>query len=119
MNFFIGIDLVEIKRINSIIDKSGDTFLDRIFTRTEQDYCNSNSNPNMHYAGRFAAKEAAKKALMSSGIKESISLKSIEIDRKKNGEPIINTIFKYGWILKVSISHTDDYATAFVIYLPE
>ena len=56
---------------------------------------------------------------MSSGIKESISLKSIEIDRKKNGEPIINTIFKYGWILKVSISHTDDYATAFVIYFPE
>ena len=119
MNFFIGIDLVEIKRINSIIDKSGDTFLDRIYTETEQEYCNSNSDPSIHYAGRFAAKEAAKKALMSSGIKESISLKSIEIDRKKNGEPIINTIFKYGWILKVSISHTDDYATAFVIYFSE
>ena len=119
MSFFIGIDLVKVKRINSIIERNGNTFLNRIFTITEQDYCNSNSNPSIHYAGRFAAKEAAKKALMSSGIKESISLKSIEIERKKNGEPIINTIFKYGWILKVSISHTDDYATAFVIYLPE
>ena len=119
MSFFIGIDLVKIKRINSIIEKNGNTFLNRIFTRTEQDYCNSNSEPSIHYAGRFAAKEAAKKALMSSGINGSISLKSIEIHRKKNGEPIINTIFRYGWTLKVSISHTDDYATAFVVYFTE
>ena len=119
MSFFIGIDLVKIKRINSIIEKNGNTFLNRIFTKTEKDYCNSKSDPSIHYAGRFAAKEAAKKALMSSGIKKIISLKSIEIDRKKNGEPVINIIFKHGWILKVSISHTDDYATALVIYFSE
>ena len=119
MSFFIGIDLVKIKRINSIIEKNGNTFLNRIFTKTEQDYCNSNLDPSIHYAGRFAAKEAAKKALMSSGIKKIISLKSIEIDRKKNGEPVINIIFKHGWILKVSISHTDDYATALVILFSE
>ena len=119
MSFFIGIDLVKIKRINSIIEKNGNTFLNRIFTKTEQDYCNSNLDPSIHYAGRFAAKEAAKKALMSSGIKKIISLKSIEIDRKKNGEPVINIIFKHDWILKVSISHTDDYATALVILFSE
>ena len=83
------------KLINSIIDKSGDTFLDRIYTETEQEYCNSNSDPSTHYAGRFAAKEAVKKAIMSSGtVKKTISLKSIEINRKANGEPFISTIFK-------------------------
>jgi holo-[acyl-carrier protein] synthase len=119
MSFFIGIDLVEIKRINSIIDKSGNTFLNRIYTKTEQEYCNSNANPSIHFAGRFAAKEAVKKSILSSGIKESISLKSIEIDRKKNGEPYISKVFKNGWLIKVSISHTDDYATAFAICFPE
>ena len=119
MSFFIGIDLVEIKRINSIIEKNGDNFLNRVYTKTEQKYCNSNANPSIHYAGRFAAKEAVKKAIMSSGIKKIIPLKLIEIDRKKNGEPFISRVFNDGWLLKVSISHTDDYATAFAIYFPE
>jgi holo-[acyl-carrier protein] synthase len=116
MSFFIGIDLVEITRINSIIQKSGKAFLNKIYTKSEQNYCDSNVNPSIHYAGRFAAKEAVKKALMSSGIHNAIPLKSIEVQRKKNGEPFISKVFQYGWLLKVSISHTNNYATAFAIY---
>tara|TARA_B100001250_G_scaffold398550_1_gene406912 strand:+ start:564 stop:926 length:363 start_codon:yes stop_codon:yes gene_type:complete len=114
--FFIGTDIVDINRISLIIKKSGNNFLNRIFTESERLYCDSNINPNIHYAGRFAAKEAVKKALLSSGSVDSISLISIEINRKRNGEPIVNTKLKKGWNCKVSISHTPNFAIAFSIY---
>ena len=113
---FIGTDIVDINRISSIIKKKGNNFLNRIFTESERSYCDSNINPNIHYAGRFAAKEAVKKALLSSGILDPRPLISIEIARKRNGEPIVNTKLKQGWNCKVSISHTSDFAIAFSIY---
>tara|TARA_Y100001970_G_C13897624_1_gene681930 strand:- start:384 stop:746 length:363 start_codon:yes stop_codon:yes gene_type:complete len=113
---FIGTDIVEIRRIDAILNKNSIRFLNRIYTKNEQSYCNSNANPSMHFAGRFAAKEAVKKALLSSGFLESIPLISIEISREINGEPIVNTKLRDGWRCKVSISHTKDYAVAFSIY---
>ena len=113
---FIGTDLVDIKRISSIISNKGEIFVNRIYTKSEQLYCNSGSNPNIHYAGRFAAKEAVKKALLSSGILDPIPLLSIEILRKDSGEPYVKTKLKDGWKCKVSISHTDTHALAFSIY---
>lgn len=61
--FGIGIDVVEVARIASAIQRHGEPFLARLFTTAERDYCASRKCPELHYAARFAAKEAASKAL--------------------------------------------------------
>ena len=63
-DIFIGTDLEDISRIRSAIEKNGEKFLNRIYTREEQTYCQSKADPAMHFAGRFCAKEAMIKALM-------------------------------------------------------
>ena len=116
-DIFIGTDIIEVNRIKSSIINYGKNFLNRVFTESEQVYCNSCSNPPMHFAGRFAAKEAVKKALLASNQFSPILLIDIEIGRKKDGQPYVN----YGLIkaerCKISISHTKNYATAFALYL--
>ena len=114
---FIGTDIIEVIRIRSAIKTHGKNFLNRIYTESEQKYCNSCFQPSIHFAGRFAAKEAVKKALLTSGRFSSILLKEIEIDRKQNGQPFLN--YRQNTIedCKISISHTSNYATAFALYL--
>ena len=114
---FIGTDIIEVIRINHSIKNYGKRFLNRIFTESEQRYCNSCSQPSIHFAGRFAAKEAVKKALLTSGHFSSISLKEIEIDRKQDGQPFLNYQQNKIEYCKISISHTSNYATAFALYL--
>ena len=118
-DIFIGTDLVEVVRIRSAIQETGDRFLNRIYTKTEQEYCKSKANPEIHYAGRFAAKEAIMKALKSSGVDDPISFESIEILSSKTGEPIVVIDIKFGGQCKVSISHTSSHAIASAIYTLE
>ena len=118
-DIFLGNDLVEVSRVLSSINKIGQRFLDRIYTSSEQDYCQSKAIPQMHYAGRFAAKEAVMKALKSSGYLEPISFKSIEIRSGDNGEPIVDLHFPCNGQCRVSISHTDDHAIASAIFISE
>ena len=113
-----GIDLVEIKRLAEINPAIRQRFLQRVFTPLElADACDS----NIHLAGRFAAKEAAAKAL-GTGI-GVIGWQDIEIQRGPNGEPVLHL---YGgaaalaekqglttW--SVSISHTQTYAVAMAV----
>ena len=113
---FIGTDIIEVIRINHSIKNYGKSFLNRIFTESEQKYCNSCSNPPIHFAGRFAAKEAVKKALLTSGRFSSILLKEIEIERKRDGQPFLNYQFDRAEYCNISISHTEHYATALAIY---
>ena len=87
-DIFLGNDLVEVSRILLSIDKIGQRFIDRIYTKHEQEYCNSKSKPEIHYAGRFAAKEAIIKALKSSGFKQPTPFCSIEIESGVDGKPI-------------------------------
>ena len=61
----IGVDLIEIARIRSALERHGESFKERCFTAAERTYCDSKPNPPQHYAGRFAAKEAVGKALGS------------------------------------------------------
>ena len=63
----IGIDIIEIERIKKSVDNFGDSFLNKIFTQTELDYCLPKPNKYQHFAARFAAKEAIAKALSYSG----------------------------------------------------
>ena len=59
----IGIDVIENSRIRDSLERFGDRFLSRIYTEAEKEYCSKCSNPEIHFAARFAAKEAAFKAL--------------------------------------------------------
>ena len=115
---FIGTDIVSISRIKKTINSShGDKFTHRIFTEDEIIYCSSKVDPIIHFSGRFAAKEAITKAILSSEIINSINMKSIEIISGKNGKPevILRLSSKFKIQCKVSISHTDEYAIAFAL----
>ena len=109
----IGTDIVKVSRISKIIDDKGDKFLNKIFTDEEIFYCNSNSNPEIHFSGKYAAKEAVKKALLSNELIEKISLKSIKILNKKNKAPYVDIDNNMDLNCNVSISHEKEYAIAF------
>ena len=116
---YAGTDIVPIPRIQQLIEEKKTRFLNHIFTDLEQDICNSKPYPWIHYSGKFAAKEAIKKALLSSKVIKSISLKSIEIQNDDLGAPVIYISSKDIDIdtekLKVSISHAGEYATSIAI----
>ncbi len=115
-----GVDIVEISRISDLLKKRGEKFLHRVFTDRELNYCLGKSGTPSHLAGRFAAKEAVIKLLKG---EKSPDLKSIEIIRGKNGEPIVRlqneavNMAKNRGIhdISISISHSRDFAVAFAI----
>lgn len=109
----IGVDIEDINRFE---DKS-QRFLDRIYTKAEQEYCLSKSNPASHFAVRFCAKEAVTKALNSINLKQP-SLNKIEIYHDKNKFPKIKLpdIKEYDNLtIEVSLSHDKTKAIAFVL----
>lgn len=117
----IGNDIVKIIRIEKAIEKYGDRFLNRIFTTSEKKYCLDKSNPALHFAGRFAAKEAVAKAF-GTGLSKGINWTDIEIvNHRETGQPfvllsqpLIDRFFSP--TLFISISHCDEYATAFALW---
>ena len=111
----IGTDILEVSRIKKNIESKKDRFLNRIFTEKEIEYCRSKSNPAIHYMGRFAAKEAIKKAVLSSRLISRISMKEIEIVSEE-GIPRVN-ITSLSNLIRLSISHTDNFATATAIII--
>ena len=117
IDIFLGTDIIEVKRIKTSISAIGQRFVNRIFTSDEQNYCLSKRRPEIHFAGRFAAKESVMKALISSGYNKSISFKTIEIKPSKNGSPEVNLGLLLEGKIKLSISHTENYAIASAIYL--
>ena len=114
---YIGTDIVEVRRINKLSDKLGRKFLNRIFTTSEQNYCDEKATPSIHYSGRFAAKESIVKALKSSGYDMPLVFKNIEILPSESGAPLVSFKFDISGECKVSISHTDNYATAMAIFI--
>tara|TARA_B100000029_G_scaffold415159_1_gene418799 strand:- start:13 stop:405 length:393 start_codon:yes stop_codon:yes gene_type:complete len=86
--FGIGTDIVNIKRMEKSLNKYGNNFKKRIFSKNEINYCENKKNPSSFYAKRFAAKEAFSKAL-GTGIKGNIIFKNIEILNNKKGKPSI------------------------------
>ena len=114
---FIGTDIVSVPRIAAILKKYPDRFSRHTYTPSEVKYCESMPKPAMHFAGRFAAKEAVKKALLASKAVTNLPLKQIEIERLPTGEPVVHITEKLlnKYKCKVSISHTDEFATATAI----
>lgn len=84
----IGVDLVDVRRIESIIFRWQDRFLRRIFTEREIHYCNNKKSPAERFATRYAAKHAFAKALFPKGA-EGIHFRDIEIDQRE-ARPAVN-----------------------------
>src|SRR5687768_13183890 len=83
-----GVDIVEVSRVQEAIARYGDRFLSRIFTEAEIRYCNSKRNQVERFAARFAAKEAAMKAL-GTGLRRGVSWQHIEVGHQPGGRPTI------------------------------
>ena len=113
-----GIDIIEIARIKNVLTKHPKRFLEKIFTEYEINYCRGRST---QLAARFAAKEAAMKAL-GTGVR-GVGWKEIEVQRLPSGKPYIklhgraNERAKFIGVEKIelSISHSKELATAMVI----
>ena len=77
----LGLDATDIPRIVSTIQRYGDRFIRRIFTEGEIAYCTRRREPAIHFAGRFAAKEATMKAL-GTGHSRGVLWRDIEVVRR-------------------------------------
>jgi holo-[acyl-carrier protein] synthase len=119
----IGTDIVAIGRIREMIRHYGDHFLHKIFTDAEMEYCGGKADPAIHFAGRWAAKEAFYKALPTS-CQRLATWKSIQIlAAGENGRPVIEicsdrlrsqVAAEEVSSLLVSISHEKEYCLGFV-----
>jgi holo-[acyl-carrier protein] synthase len=117
-DLYIGTDVVSVPRIRQLLDSAlGNRFKLRVFSKVERLYCERKNSPSIHFAGRFAAKEALYKALKSASISEIFTLKELEIISGNLGEPELNlpSRINKSFSSKVSISHTDEVAVAFAI----
>lgn len=123
MIYGVGVDIVEVAQIDDSIKKYGDKFLNRVFTPNEIQYCSEATIPDQRYAGRFAAKEAAMKAL-STGWGADIQPKNFEVVNEQSGQPVLlvhgaagQLLFELGITKKwISLTHAPDYAIAQVIF---
>jgi holo-[acyl-carrier protein] synthase len=84
----IGVDLCEVDRMQAAIARHGDRFLTRIYTEAERAYCESKLNCMERFAGRFAAKEAAMKAI-GTGWRRGVAWRDFEVTRAPSGQPVI------------------------------
>jgi len=84
----LGLDIAEIDRIEEAIGRHGVAIIERLFTPKEAAYCESHRNKFEHYAGRFAAKEAAMKAL-GTGWRAGVRWRDIEVVREPSGKPTL------------------------------
>jgi len=118
----VGVDIIEVRRVREVLLRTP-RFVERVFTAAERAYCDSRGAvAAQHYAARFAAKEAALKALQT-GWRGGISWQDVEVAARENGAPLL--IF-HGAALQLleesgastahlSISHTSEHAIAEVI----
>ena len=82
----VGSDLIDIRRIEAAIARFGDRFIDRIFTEAERRRCERRANPGPSYARRFAAKEAAAKAL-GTGFRSGVFWRDLGVTNMPTGQP--------------------------------
>lgn len=115
----IGIDLVDVHRIEAAVERWGERFLNRVYTPDEQAYCFRRGEKHRSLAARFAAKEAAMKAL-GTGWKRGVRWVDLEVTRKPGAAPQMSLHGRSREIggnrrFLVSLTHTDTQAIAVVI----
>ena len=118
----IGIDIVDIARIQALLDRHGERFLRRVYTEGETSYAMRGANRAERLAGRFAVKEALMKAL-GTGKSQGILWRDVETVRGRSGKPEVRLhgqamrwmTLRGGVAVHVSIAHDGGKAVAFVI----
>ncbi|MHC4060513.1 MAG: holo-ACP synthase [Planctomycetota bacterium] len=121
-----GIDLVDRPRIEQMLERHGERFLNRVFTPKEQAYAEANKNGVEKLAGRFAAKEAILK-LMGTGWRGKIAWTDIEVVNNAAGQPEVTLGGEVEQLadklgikhISVSITHTANFAIASAVALSE
>jgi holo-[acyl-carrier protein] synthase len=117
-----GVDITEVGRVAEAVERFGDRFLRRVFTPLEIEYCCSKRNKAERLAARFAAKEAAMKAL-GTGLRHGVTWQQVEVRRVPGSRPMI--VFSGAAAqhaarlgakhVSLSISHSAEQAIAMVI----
>ena len=116
----IGVDIVEVARIQKMIDEYGDSALVKVFTDVEIEYCNGfGKRKYEHFAARFAIKEAFSKAI-GTGLTNSFSFRDVGVINQASGKPelVLDGEMKKRWenfLIHISIAHTQKDAIAYVI----
>lgn len=118
----LGADIAEIDRVEAAIQRRGRAFLERIFTPAEITYCERHRNRMERYAGRFAAKEAAMKAL-GTGWRKGVRWRDIEVRNEPSGKPTLQLAGRAAEFagllgarqIALSITHSGNVAFAQVI----
>ena len=119
----IGVDLVETARIAESLERHGERFIRRLYTPGEIAYCEKFKNRAERYAARFAAKEAAFKAL-GTGWREGVQWLDVEVVNQANGKPELVLRGRVEQLARalgvartaISISHADHYAVVQVVF---
>lgn len=105
-----GVDITEVRRMRQAVERWGDDFLKRIFTKKELTYAQTRTSLYQHLAGRFAAKEAVFKAVGD----KNLSWQDVQVFNDKEGRPycLITDGQEKRLRVHVSISHVKTYAVA-------
>ena len=122
MIYGIGIDLVNISRIERVISRWGDRFIARVFAPAETEFCYRRVSPFSAFALRFASKEAFSKAL-GLGMRKGLKWRDIEVFNDPNGKPGLrlhgqsSDICREAGITRIHLSLSDDskYGVAMVV----
>jgi holo-[acyl-carrier protein] synthase len=117
----VGVDIADVKRIKSALERWGERFVVRTFSGREVEYCRRHRDSALRFAARFAAKEAFIKCM---GSARGIQWNEIELLNDRSGKPhfhlsdSIQKKLNKRKILKihVSVTHTAEYAVAFVVF---
>ena len=122
MIYAVGTDLVEISRIEKIIEKWREKFTRRVYSKGEINYCRTKAYPAQHFAARFAAKEAFLKCV-GLGMTGGVRFRDVEVINRAEGKPELGFLGRAREMVNsagiteshISLSHTDRYAVAFVV----
>lgn len=116
----VGTDIIEIDRIDAVLKRHPVSFIRRIFSPFEIDFCQKKAQPARHFAARWAAKEAIAKCL-GEGIGTAFGWSDVWIENNASGKPI--ACFSKRWIdrlgssrIELSMSHCNQYAVAMAVW---
>lgn len=120
----IGSDLLDVRRLQTVVERSGERFLTKVFTENERHYCKARlTNPFSAYGSTFAAKEAVLKAI---GHTNGIRWHDIEIIRQDHGAPVVklcgaalqncvNKVGSHNFAIHLTLTDEPPFAMAFVV----
>ena len=122
----VGVDLVRIPRLREVIARWDERFLRRVFTEDEIAYCRARRDPVIHFAARFAAKEAGMKAL-GTGASRGVLWRDLEVRREPGQAPTLELhgrsrelgLARGGRRVLLALSHDGDYALAHALLVDD